>query len=513
MLLKDLKNSIKIINNIILKFPKLSCLVSGLLLKNSFNRLEQFAWVVISFTILIKLLNNCLNINESKAPFNIGFIFGFGYFLSTLYWISESSKCVGMSNLGYIAVLFLVLYLSVYPAFVCYCSVRFATDKFNLVLYFSIFWTISEYLRGTLLTGFPWNLLGYSIYKVPYFSQIADIFGIYGVSFLIILIVSLCSNKKYIVHGVVLFTSIIVYGYYKVEIYSGYTIPIKQNDIILIQPSIPQEKKLNHEFFWENIELQIKLSNIKNKYFNNKKLIIWPEAAVNIPINTNLFLVNYLSNQLTDNNTLLITGADRQENSKNYNSVVIINNKHSIIRYYDKRHLVPGGEFISEWLLNLGLKNLTAGMSNFSTGVVSNTIRLEGYSPFDVVICYEIIFPHHIMDSPNASEWILNISNDAWFKQTDGPYQHIKAACFRAIEQGRAIARCANNGISCIINCNGKILQKLNTDTVGIIHYKMPLKYQSTIYSKYGNITILFILSVFFILLTYIVHIRPKLHS
>ena len=130
--------------------------------------------------------------------------------------------------------------------------------------------------------------------------------------------------------------------------------------------------------------------------------------------------------------------------------------------------MVPFGEYVPDWVSKLGLRKLTDGMENFSKGFLCKTFKLSGIPQFDVNICYEIVFPREGTSDKN-SKWILTISNDAWFGNSDAHYQHMKMAIFRAIEERKPVVRCANNGISCIINQNGKIIKKLDTNTVGRI--------------------------------------------
>ena len=398
----------------------------------------------------------------------------------------------------------MVTVLSLYSAIACTITVYLSTNKFNLNLYFAVFWTISEYLRGILFTGFPWNLIGYTTYKFTYFIQIADVLGIFGVSFIVILIILLCNNKEQRRCGLIILLLTVLYGFYKITLFNNYVIPSKTNNVIVVHPSINQFDKMNNKLFWKNIDLHVSLSsaNINN---NKKTLVIWPEAAINEILNE--FIVNYLSNIILDDNVILLTGIDRFDNNRYHNSAIIINNKNEILQYYDKRHLVPFGEYIPNWINSIGLNKIASGESGFLSGTVTNTININGYRPFDVCICYEIAFPGKVMDSPVSSEWILNITNDAWFINTDEQYQHMIITCFRAIEQGRSIVRCNNNGISAIIDCHGQIIKSLGVNTVGNICEEMPKKYYNTIYSKYNNKIILIILGLMLIILLYNTHI------
>ncbi len=462
--LKVLKNKLKYIKArldfLLIAHPKLSAFVLGLCLKNSFNKSEQFIWLLIAIPTLLHILE----INCKNKVFTVGYWFGYGYFLSTLCWIAQSFKCVGMGNLGYFAVILLVAYLALFPALTCYLS-----NKFNSIITqrvsFAVFWTIFEILRGYLFTGFPWNLVGYVTYKIPYFAQIADLVTVYGVSFFLLLILVLLTKKTY-KYSIILTVIIAGYGFYKIELCSEKT---KETlNISIVQPAISQQSKFDPKNFWDNLDLHIALSAFGS---NKKRLIIWAESAVGTTFDP--YLMQYVTSQM-GKNEILITGIDRIENEKIYNSAIAINNKSEFLQVYDKKHLVPFGEYIPKWVSKLGPKKLTKGMENFTKGNLSKTFNLPGIPLFEVNICYEIIFPRKVISS-KSSKWILTISNDAWFGNTDAPYQHIKTACFRAIEERKPVVRCANNGISCIFNKKGEIVKMLDTDTIGRIDYELHL--------------------------------------
>jgi len=314
----------------------------------------------------------------------------------------------------------------------------------------------------------------------------------------LLFILTTTTYRKTFAHGIIALIFVILYGYYKTEISKNYKHLENKNNITIVQPSIPQEDKLNLNKFRSNLEMHLSLSNISDIY-NGKKLIIWPEAAINTPINEKNGLLEYISSHIKHEGIFIITGADRKDENRNiYNSFRVIGKNSKTLQIYDKRHLLPFGEFIPEFLLNLGLRKITQGALNFSSGSKTRTVKVNGFDDFDVLICYEIVFPGEILDSKN-SKWILNITNDAWFKNTDGPTQHLKTTCIRAIEEGRPIVRCANNGISCIIDCNGKILKKLSTDQVDVINSHIPSDYRDTIYSKYKNNLAFIMIGIFFI--------------
>ena len=487
---------------IITRFPRLSCFVAGLLLKFCFCKGICFPILLIpAFAIL---LHNVRLSSKKSRVFELGYFFGLGYFSSTLYWIAESFKCVGLGNYGYLAVAVLVLYLSIYPALSCLFAKLFARTRRSLLILFSVFWVASEYLRGILFTGFPWNLIGYASYEIPYFPQIADIFGIYGVSFFVVLITAFLTYKKTFFHAVSVLVLICSYGCYKIHFFDEYLESNQKAVVTLVQPSIPQEDKMDAGKFKENIDKHIRLSlrsNKKLQIYEGKRLIVWPEAAINIPLEPDGEILRYISSALK-NNEAVISGCDRYDLKRHlFNSAYVFGSDGKVVQIYDKRHLLPFGEYIPNFLRIWGLKKVTSGIINFSEGSLSRTIKLTGADPFDLLICYEIAFSGKIIDTPESA-WILNITNDSWFKDSDGPTQHMKMACFRAIEEGKSVARCANNGISCFIDCNGKIMQLLNTDEIGSISETMPLKNQRTFYSKHRDAPLFLLLLGILILMS-----------
>jgi apolipoprotein N-acyltransferase len=486
----EIKNIAK---RIFFVFPRITALCLGGLAKFCFCRGTTVPLLLFPmFMILLFILKQ----SPQKNSFGIGFSFGFGYFASTLYWIAESFKCVGLGNYGYIAVAFLVFYISIYPGIVCYLTKRFATTPLNFSLFFSVFWVLGEYFRGAILIKFPWNLLGYSCYNIPYFSQIADIFGVYGISFIILLTISFFTTKKTLIYGISLLFITIFYGYYKINLSDNYTTSDSRFMVTLIQPSITHEDKNNANKIKANIDRHISISS-NSKIYHGKRLVIWPEAAVNILAVSQKKIWEYIASSMKYDDCYIIAGHDRfDENGKLYNSLCVLGKDAKIRQIYDKRHLLPFGEFIPEFFLNLGLRKMTSGIINFSEGKLSRAVKIDGVAQFEVLICYEIAFPGEIVDA-SGSEWILNITNDSWFNESDGPIQHMKTSCFRAIEEGKPVIRCANNGISCIIDCNGRILKSLKTNEIGKIDVFMPKRYQETFFSIYNNKTILAILMLF----------------
>ena len=238
-----------------------------------------------------------------------------------------------------------------------------------------------------------------------------------------------------------------------------------------------------------------KLIKISDPEKDKKTLFIWPEGIFyesnlqNITLYKNLFKNKFSENHLI---VLGINNFTNEKNKKYFNSLVILNNKLEISSVYNKINLVPFGEFLpfENFLSTLGLKKITWGYNSFSPGDIRATLNLgdKFYNKLVLpLICYEIIYPGKIKEKNQLPDLVVNISEDAWFGNSIGPYQHFTKAIYRAIEEGVFIARSANKGISAFINPNGKILKSLNTGESGNIQLKFPYFSQSTLFSNYGN--------------------------
>jgi apolipoprotein N-acyltransferase len=453
-----------------------------------------------------------IDVQGSKSKvFTIGYVFGFSYFFFSLFWISRAFDCVELDQYGYPAVVLLSLYLALFPAFSCFLAKTLSNSRVTLILFFCILWSAFEYLRGILFTGFPWNLLGYSALDIKYFPQSCDIFGVYGFSFIFLTISLLLTQKKTFLYALATFFVLCTYGYMKVHNFRdmassedlGKFQTVYDFDLKIVQPSIPQKSKIDPYQFFNNLNAHVDLSDFaehkdskstdNNSYAQRSRMIVWGEAAIPCPLNEDHNVVRYITSLMNRENDFLVTGAHRSENGSVYNSAFLIGKAPGIIDFYDKKHLLPFGEYIPSFFKFLNLAKLTDGDENFAHGQKNNLFNTKQFGKFSVLICYEIIFPGEI-SAGERPEWILNLTNDAWFGTLDGPLQHLYSSRMRAIEEGIAIVRCSNNGISCIIDPFGDITSRLNLNEIGTIEGRVPVCLPQTIYSKFGN-------SLFFLML------------
>ena len=465
---------------------------------------------------------------SNKDAFLIGWFFGLSFFLFGLYWIFNSFL---IRSGIYIYLLPISLFsfscfLALFIGLITFLNYKFKTNLVFNIVFFSIFWTFSEILRGHLLTGFPWNLLAHTFSEYNIIIQICSVVGVYGLTFFIIYFVLSLSifvlnfnkKKEYFLFfsAFVLIISITFYGSNRLENLN--LIIYKPNIFRIVQPNINQNDKLDFSKLETNYKKLVELS-FKNKedLLNTSEnlIIFWPETAVLNINHLNSYPIFKKLNINLKEKEYVISGIFRNE-KKNiyYNSLSIIDKNLSANFVYDKVHLVPFGEYIpfSYFLNKIGFNffNLEKGQNN------QKKIEYKHLPKFKPLICYESIFSGKFIKDINEIILIVNFTNDAWFGNTIGPHQHFINTKFRAIEEGKHLIRVANTGISVSIDPFGRILQKLPLNSSGYFDTKVFIakknnKVIKTIFSEYKNnliITSLIILFFIFSILKYQLHKR-----
>ena len=498
----------KIIDN---KFLVLVILfVLGVLSSFSLPPYNLFLINFIIFPLVFYILVMSINKNFFNNFLN-GWFYGFGFFLSNLYWISNSLKFdENFENLIIVSIILIPSLLSIFYGLFS-LSLKFFNVGMNLssILIFSLSLSIFEYLRGILFGGFPWNLISFSMIKMISSLQILSLIGTYSLNLLVItffclpvVILFKISKQKKIK---ILFSAILVllfnsyYGYNKIQTAEKIEKKSISPSIKLVSP------KFNIERFFIEEPIEKKMNELIEMSFplNRDLLLIYPEGITNIGELSNLtndFSVN--SKKLT-NNTKIILGISFDDGEKIFNSLALFNNEFKIEKKYYKNKLVPFGEFLplEKFLSNLGFKKITHGYRSFSSSDKREVIKVDSLS-FLPLICYEIIFSGQLNKSKDDYDFILNISEDGWFGNSIGPIQHFSHSIFRSIEEGRDVLRVANNGISAHVNKNGKVLKKLDSTEKGSLEIYSVSKAFTTLFSIYGN-KIFFCLTIFYITLIF----------
>tara|TARA_B100000029_G_scaffold52526_2_gene47721 strand:+ start:4018 stop:5598 length:1581 start_codon:yes stop_codon:yes gene_type:complete len=477
-----------------------------------------------SFSFLLFLILQIKKKTQSKYRkkksnryfFYLGCAFGFGFFLLGNYWITISLTHDEMfRGLIPFALILIPLFLSLFFGLAILLVGNFAEKSIFFVLLFSLVFSIFEFLRGNLLTGFPWNLISYTWSWSIESIQILSLIGTYSLSLISITffcIPFLFFQRKIYLKNIFftlffLFIFIINYSYGIFKLNSGNYRYDQKINVKIISPNFSlKDYNINSE------ESQIKrLIKISNPQKDKTTLFIWPEGIFyqsnlqDIQKYKNLFKDKFSKNHLIILGINNFTHQNDSNDQKYYNSLVVLDHNLKIVSLYNKINLVPFGEFLplEKFLSKIGLKKITPGYNSFSPGDNRTLINLG--DDFDKklilpLICYEIIYPAKIKKKNQFPDLVINISEDAWFGKSIGPHQHFTKAIYRSVEEGIFIARSANKGISAFLDPNGRVLKSLNTRESGNIEQKFPHFYELTLFSQYGN-KIFFLIIMLYIFL------------
>ena len=480
-----------------------------------------------TFSILLFLISKVKKSTQSKYRnkksnryfFYLGCSFGFGFFLLGNYWITISLTHDEMfKGLIPFALILIPLFLSLFFGLAILLVGTFVEKDISFILFFSLVFSIFEFLRGNLFTGFPWNLISYTWSWSTEIVQILSLIGAYSLSLISITffcIPFLFFKKEFVLKNIffVLFCLIIFIGNYSYGKFklnnSNYKFD-KEINVKIISPNFSL-KDYNNQSEEFQIKRLIKISDPKK---DKKTLFIWPEGIFyqsyleDIKKYQNLFKDKFSENHLIILGINNFTSINNIDDQKYFNSLAVLNYKLEILSLYNKINLVPFGEFLpfEKTLSKFGLKKITPGYSSFSSGDERMMINLGSQFNEKLIlplICYEIIYPAKIKKANQLPDLVVNISEDAWFGQSIGPQQHFTKAIYRSIEEGVFIARSANKGISAFINPNGKVLKSLNTGESGNIELNFPYFNQPTLFSNHGN-KIFFLIILLYIFLTLI---------
>lgn len=424
-----------------------------------------------------------------KRAWADGFWFGIGHFVTAFYWIAYSLM-VDPGRYAWLipfTVFGLNAIIALYPSLFA-LAFKAANDALRLqarpavwgVLAFAGLWLGQEWLRGHLFTGFPWSLTGYVWTASDAAMQIFWWLGTYPASGLTvvialapILLFSMRTHDRVLSVG--LFASVLLF-----VAAGAMRLSHASNDIVdgvtlrIVQANIPQTDKWNPARRWSAFRTYTALS--RSEGYEKVSHIIWPETAMTYMFQPGDRWARELAKVAPEQGALL-TGVVRLDGSfvngdaKLYNSLQAVNRQAQVQLSYDKIKLVPFGEFIPLRRF-IPIPKITVGTIDFSRGRKQHSYTLPGLPPFRPLICYEAIFPE--MSAGSYPAWLLNITNDAWFGTSPGPYQHLAMSRVRAVEQGVPLIRAANTGVSAVIDPYGRILQQIPLNKRGIIDTKLP---------------------------------------
>lgn len=474
--------------------------ISGILLILSF---PKFGTGLVAWVALVPLIYALKDVKRLSEGFFLGFITGLICHIGILYWITY--VVVHYGNLPYYAgisaMFLLAVYLSLYTAIFAYGAVYFRHKGIPLIFVAPVLWTVLEYAKSHLFTGFPWENLAYSQYLFTPIIQIADITGIYGITFMIIMmnviiydILTAKCRRKWVVGEIVTGCIIIFitcgYGVFKIQHVKDSLKNTDKIDISIIQGNIDQNVKWNPDFQRETIDVYKTLSLSKAQ--SGSGLTVWPETA------TPFFFqdMNDMHRDVLDvaksAKSWLLFGSPsylKDGGSLSFlNSAFLLSPDGRIHGRYDKVHLVPYGEYVPLRQLFPFISKLVVGVGDFTSGKGFYPLTMDNHR-LGVLICYEGIFPEASRYYRNAgADLLVNITNDAWFGMTSAPYQHLSMTIFRAIENRLYIVRAANTGISAIIDPIGKITARTNLFEKTSLKETVNFTHDRTFYMLYGDI-------------------------
>ena len=454
---------------------------------------------------------------NNKIFFLYGWLFGFGYFITNLYWISISLTFDQNFKFLIPITFFLIpAFLALFYGFISYLFIILKPKKMiSSFLVFSVIFGILEFVRGTILTGFPWNLIVYSFSNQTEILSITSILGTYGLNLLCISLFTspaifiLSKKKKALLVPIFFLTFFIffyIYGDFYKRSFNNSTKEIFNYKVRIIGSNISLDR------FYTDLDptsVIADLIKISSPNSNEKTIFVWPEGILPNVLQDELIKYNSLFSKNFDENHFLILGINSESvnnGTKNYfNSFSVYDHKLNLIESYEKINLVPFGEFLPfENILQLvGFRSLTNNYRSYSSGKQRKVIEIKKKN-FSLkvlpLICYEIIYSGRLFENADL-DLIINISEDGWFGHSIGPKQHFVHSIFRAIESGKYIVRSANNGIAAIINPIGGIEQSTSIGQSGYIDFTELRKIQPTIFSEYGNKIFLFLILLYIFLI------------
>jgi apolipoprotein N-acyltransferase len=446
-----------------------------------------------------------------------GWWFGFGYFLAGLYWVGFAFL-VDAKTFGWLmpfAVLILPAGLALFTGAGFALARMLWTRGPVRILTFAAALTATEWLRGHVLTGFPWNAFGYALTSPLALGESVALVGLWGLTLIAIAVFAspaLLGDDRAdtprpwlaLTAVATVLVGLAIYGAVRLV-----TTPTAYADGVrlrIMQPNLPQDEKFNYGAKQQVMQRYIALSNRaggpQSSGLRDVTHLIWPESAFPFFLTREPDAMAEIARLLPEG-TVLITGAARADSASTprslraYNSIYVIDHEGSVLSVYDKVHLVPFGEYLpfQRLLERLGFMQLTKQQGGFQAGDRRRALEVPRAPKFLPLICYEIIFPHDIVGAGERPGWLVNLTNDAWFGISAGPHQHFQQARVRAIEEGLPLVRAANNGISAVVDPLGRVIRSLPLGAEGVLDSPLPQPAAPTLYSRTGDWPVWFVLA------------------
>lgn len=466
-----------------------------------------FIWpaLVPAFTGLVWLLDGTSSARRpGRAALALGWWFGFGQFVVGFYWIMLSllTDPERFAWLVPFTLLGVPGGLAIFTSIAIWLAWRLHARGVMRIVVLAAAWTLLEILRGYVLTGFPWNLVGYVWADSPAMLQVASLIGVYGLTLWTVLVAAWpariadtdvqAKRRAFSVLAVLILAPALIWAGGAARLAS---LPEAGTDVVpgirlrIVQPAIAQQLKWLEDQRLANARTHLAMTVTPG--FEQITHVIWPETAMSYFLNHEPELRQAIA-AVTPKGGAVLTGTLRAEPRTEttpfrvWNSLQGVDPTGAIVVSYDKFHLVPFGEYVPlRWLLPID--KITPGMTDFSAGPGPRTLEVPGAPSVSPLICYEAIFPGAVTEEGKRPGWLLNVTNDAWFGESAGPYQHFSSARVRTVEEGLPLVRAANTGISAVIDPYGRIVGRLGLGQRGVLDAPLPAALAPTLFARTGN--------------------------
>lgn len=489
------------------KKPALAA-ASGLLLTGAFPGwgVSWLAWIA-----LVPLLACLRNLSPGQA-LRAGFFAGIVHYLTLVYWLAHTMNTYGSLPwmLSLAVLMLLAAYLAGYPAVFCLLLVRAGNRPIISALMVPVLWTALEYIRTLLFSGFPWELLGYTQFDRLHLIQISDIFGVYGLSFLVAMgnaavfqLILGVGRKRWqgrlipgataVLHGLVFCLALGAawgYGAWRMEQIDRRVDNAKTVQIAVVQGNVDQAIKWDRAFQAETTQKYVTLSLAARD--SDPDLVVWPETAAPFYFLVHPQLTKRVRQGIRRTGSDFLIGSPsferRADGVDYYNSAYLVHADGSVGGRYDKVHLVPFGEYVplKKWLPFVG--KMVEHVGDFKSGQKGSGLAWKDYR-LGVQICYEMIFPQLSRAMvKNGADLLFNLTNDAWYGRTSAPYQHFSMAVMRAVENRRSVIRAANTGISGFIGPTGRVAAATAIYEDAVLVHRVPVVDTASLYTRFGDV-------------------------
>jgi len=471
----------------------------------------------ITLPVLVWLIDGAVSeatsgrVRRLRPAFAVGWWFGFGYFLAGLWWIGNAFLAEA-DKFGWLmpfALLALTAGLALFYGLGAALAQLLWSDDWRRIFALAAGLGAAEWLRGNLLSGFPWNALGYALTSGEILMQSAALFGLYALNVLAVLIFAAPAamaplqneKRRHFALPVLALVSIAALGAYGIlRLSHAETAFVPGLTIRIVQPDLAQLQKWNPENKDEVLSDYFKLSASDSAPLKEGTVLVWPESAFPFPLTENPGALAAIA-ELLPQGTTLITGAYREEfnplgPTQYYNSIYVIGDDGTILGAYDKVHLVPFGEYVplADLAARAGIRQIVP--YGFSAGPARRPLALASGQSFLPLICYEAIFSGALLNGAPRPQFMLNVTNDGWFGRTTGPYQHFQQARVRSVEEGLPLVRAANTGISAVVDPYGRSISQTRLGETTMIESRLPAGIAPPLYAGWRHAILLLSLAV-----------------